>query len=244
MTPPKAAARRSTRPGAAGADVTVVPIAGSGHNLMAEHPEETLDALRQWLPRCDARAQVAAPRTAARTRPARARRRRPRRATHALATVVLTVALIVLGIAWETVLAPLRPGGSLLVLKALPLLLVLPAFWKGLIRHYQLWSMLILAYLCEGVVRGMSDGGLLPCSAGSKRPWPQRSTPPSCATSCCAGVRRRLHRHRHRHRSSQQKPRRYRSPNPRAPLAPTPGTASRPACLPHRAGSPRASAAW
>ena len=74
-------------------------------------------------------------------------------------TVLLTIALIVLGVAWETVLAPLRPGGSLLALKVLPLLLVLPAFWKGRIRHYQLWSMLILAYLCEGVVRGMSDGG-------------------------------------------------------------------------------------
>ena len=75
-------------------------------------------------------------------------------------TVLLTVALVVLGIAWETVLAPLRPGGSLLALKVLPLLFVLPAFWGGRIRHYQLWSMLILAYLCEGVVRGMSDGGL------------------------------------------------------------------------------------
>ena len=75
-------------------------------------------------------------------------------------TVVLTIALIVLGLAWETVLAPLRPGGSLLVLKVLPLVWVLPALWKGRIRHYQLWSMLILAYLCEGVVRGMSDGGL------------------------------------------------------------------------------------
>ena len=77
-----------------------------------------------------------------------------------ICTVALTVALIVLGVAWETVLAPLRPGGSLLAFKVLPLVFVLPAFWKGRIRHYQLWSMLILAYLCEGVVRGMSDGGL------------------------------------------------------------------------------------
>jgi uncharacterized membrane protein len=76
-----------------------------------------------------------------------------------LATVFLTLALIVLGLAWETLLAPLRPGGSLLAFKVLPLIFVLPAFWKGRVRHYQLWSMLILAYLCEGVVRGMSDGG-------------------------------------------------------------------------------------
>ena len=76
------------------------------------------------------------------------------------ATVALTSALIVLGFAWETVLAPLRPGGSLLALKVLPLVLVLPAFLRGRIRHYQLWSMLILVYLCEGVVRGMTDAGL------------------------------------------------------------------------------------
>jgi uncharacterized membrane protein len=76
-----------------------------------------------------------------------------------LATVSLTVALILLGVAWETFLAPLRPGGSLLAFKVLPLVLVLPAFWEGRIRHYQLWSMLMLGYLCEGVVRGMSDGG-------------------------------------------------------------------------------------
>jgi uncharacterized membrane protein len=76
-----------------------------------------------------------------------------------VATVLLTVALIVLGFAWETTLAPLRPGGSLLAFKVLPLVLVLPALWRGRIRHYQLWAMLILAYLCEGVVRGMSDGG-------------------------------------------------------------------------------------
>ena len=75
------------------------------------------------------------------------------------AVFCLSTALILLGLAWETFLAPLRPGGSLLAFKMLPLMLALPAFWKGCVRHYQLWSMLILAYLCEGVVRGMSDGG-------------------------------------------------------------------------------------
>jgi len=51
MTPPKAARQAIDAARAAGADVTVVPVAGSGHNLMAEHPEEALAALRQWLPR-------------------------------------------------------------------------------------------------------------------------------------------------------------------------------------------------
>jgi pimeloyl-ACP methyl ester carboxylesterase len=50
MTPPKAARKAIDAALAAGAEVAVVPIAGSGHNLMAEHPVETLDALRGWLP--------------------------------------------------------------------------------------------------------------------------------------------------------------------------------------------------
>lgn len=66
-------------------------------------------------------------------------------------------ALAVLAVAWETWLAPLRPGGSLLVLKALPLLAALPSLARGRVRAFQWWSMAILLYLCEGVVRGMSD---------------------------------------------------------------------------------------
>lgn len=76
------------------------------------------------------------------------------------ATVVLMAALIVLGLAWELVLAPLRPQGSLLALKVLPLVFALPALRRGWVRAYQLWVMLILLYLCEGIVRGMSDTGL------------------------------------------------------------------------------------
>ncbi len=67
--------------------------------------------------------------------------------------------LILLGLAWELWLAPLRPGGSMLALKVLPLLMALPSLWRGRVRAYQLWSMGILLYLCEGVVRGMSDPG-------------------------------------------------------------------------------------
>ncbi len=72
----------------------------------------------------------------------------------------LAVAIAVLGAAWETLLAPLRPGGSMLALKVLPLVLALPLLRHGHVRTFQWWSMLILFYLCEGVVRGMSDGGL------------------------------------------------------------------------------------
>ena len=48
----------------------------------------------------------------------------------------------------------------MLALKVVPLVFVLPALWRGWVRAYQLWTMLILLYLCEGIVRGMSDPGL------------------------------------------------------------------------------------
>lgn len=68
-------------------------------------------------------------------------------------------ALAVLALAWETWLSPLRPGGSLLALKALPLVLAVPSLWRGGLRAYQWWSMLILLYVCEGTVRVISDPG-------------------------------------------------------------------------------------
>ena len=69
-------------------------------------------------------------------------------------------ALIALGVAWEFWLAPLRPGGSLLALKVLPLVFSLPALRASRLRVYQAWSMGILLYLCEGLVRAASDTGL------------------------------------------------------------------------------------
>jgi pimeloyl-ACP methyl ester carboxylesterase len=54
MTPPKAAAKAIDAVRAAGADVAVVVVDGSGHNVMAEHPDETLGALRDWLTRLPA----------------------------------------------------------------------------------------------------------------------------------------------------------------------------------------------
>ncbi|WP_120296210.1 DUF2069 domain-containing protein [Paraburkholderia sp. BL23I1N1] len=70
------------------------------------------------------------------------------------------LALIVLSVAWEWWLAPLRPGGSALVLKAMPLLLALPGVWRHRIYTLQWASMLILLYFAEGIVRGWSDRGL------------------------------------------------------------------------------------
>jgi len=70
------------------------------------------------------------------------------------------IALIFLGLAWELWLAPLRPGGSLLALKILPLLLPLFGILRGRAYTFQWSSMLILAYLAEGAVRAWSDRGL------------------------------------------------------------------------------------
>ena len=83
----------------------------------------------------------------------------PRKATLQLAATASLAALFVLCLAWELWLAPLRPGGSLIALKALPLLLPLRGIWVGKRYTYQWSSLLILAYLAEGVTRAMSEYG-------------------------------------------------------------------------------------
>ncbi len=68
--------------------------------------------------------------------------------------------LILLCLAWEIFLAPLRPGGSLLFLKALPLAFAFRGILKGRLYTYQWASMLVLLYFMEGIMRGMGDAGL------------------------------------------------------------------------------------
>jgi uncharacterized membrane protein len=70
------------------------------------------------------------------------------------------VALMFLCLAWELWLAPLRPGGSMLALKALPLLLPLLGILRGKRYTHQWTSMLALAYVIEGLVRAVSDQGV------------------------------------------------------------------------------------
>ncbi|MDK9704045.1 MAG: DUF2069 domain-containing protein [Sulfuritalea sp.] len=69
------------------------------------------------------------------------------------------IMLLFLCLAWELWLAPLRPGGSMLALKALPLLLPLFGILRGKRYTHQWTSMLALAYLTEGLVRAASDQG-------------------------------------------------------------------------------------
>jgi uncharacterized membrane protein len=68
--------------------------------------------------------------------------------------------LIALCVLWETWLAPLRPGGSWMMLKALPLLPAVFGILRGKRYTYQWVSMLSLLYLTEGVLRA-TDAGLV-----------------------------------------------------------------------------------
>ena len=71
--------------------------------------------------------------------------------------VTSLVVLCVWLLAWEIVIAPLHPGGSLLALKALPLLLPLRGVIKRDLYTLQWSSMVILIYFVEGAVRAWSD---------------------------------------------------------------------------------------
>ena len=77
-----------------------------------------------------------------------------------LAACACLIALILLSLAWELVLAPLRPGGSWLVLKTLPLLA--PLFGVLHARRYTFqWSTLFIwLYAAEGSARAVSDVGM------------------------------------------------------------------------------------
>ncbi|UOO82507.1 DUF2069 domain-containing protein [Uruburuella testudinis] len=69
------------------------------------------------------------------------------------AAVVSLVGLIAVSLAWELWLAPLRPGGSWLALKALPLCLPLAGILKGRVYTFQWTCLLVLAYFAEAVMR-------------------------------------------------------------------------------------------
>jgi uncharacterized membrane protein len=76
-----------------------------------------------------------------------------------LMSSISLIGLIGLCIAWELWLAPLRPGGSMLVFKVLPLMIPLFGVLRGKRYTHQWTSMLALAYFTEGIVRATSDPG-------------------------------------------------------------------------------------
>ncbi len=89
----------------------------------------------------------------------------PPSATQATRSVALTrilavgslLGLIILGLAWELVLAPIRPGGSWLALKVLPLCLPLAGLLKHRMYTYRWVTLLVWLYFTEGAVRAYSD---------------------------------------------------------------------------------------
>lgn len=78
--------------------------------------------------------------------------------TRALAVGSL-LSLIVLGLAWELWLAPLREGGTLWALKVLPLTLPLAGLLKNRMYTYRWVSMLVWLYFAEGAVRATTESG-------------------------------------------------------------------------------------
>jgi len=73
--------------------------------------------------------------------------------------VAAVAALALVEFFCELWLAPLRPGGSWLALKALPLVLLWFGVAQGRVRVAQ-WTLLLLPlYVAEGIVRGWSETG-------------------------------------------------------------------------------------
>jgi len=69
------------------------------------------------------------------------------------------LALCVILVLWEMWLAPIRPGGSWLALKVLPLALALPGLFRRVPYTRQWLSLLLPLYAAEGIVRAWTEPG-------------------------------------------------------------------------------------
>ena len=75
-------------------------------------------------------------------------------------TIISLISLTFLCLTWELWLAPLRPGGSWMVLKAVFLLMPLFGILRGRRYTYKWLSLFIQFYLLEGLTRATSEHGL------------------------------------------------------------------------------------
>lgn len=80
-------------------------------------------------------------------------------ATVARVAVAGTLALLLLELLWELVLAPLGGHPTFLVLKALPLALLLPGVACGKTRARQWLALLLPFYAAEALVRAYAESG-------------------------------------------------------------------------------------
>jgi len=107
-------------------------------------------------------------------------------ASRALAVASL-LGLIVLGLAWELWLAPLRPGGSWLALKVVPLCLPLAGLLKNRMYTYRWVSLVVWLYFTEGVVRAYGDA-----APGNALAWAEIVLCLLLFAACALHVRLRL----------------------------------------------------
>jgi uncharacterized membrane protein len=77
---------------------------------------------------------------------------------HRLAVALLAGLVLCEGL-WELGLAPLRPGGSWLALKVVPLAWVLLSLMRGRRRARQVASLMLPLFAAEGIVRAMTESG-------------------------------------------------------------------------------------
>ena len=106
------------------------------------------------------------------------------RRTRALA-VGATIALIVLGVAWELWLAP--TGRGTLALKVLPLLVPLPGLVRMRLYTYRWLSLALWIYAAEGTVRATSERGIASSLAAL-----ELALSLVLFAACCVHVRARL----------------------------------------------------
>jgi uncharacterized membrane protein len=97
------------------------------------------------------------------------------------------LALIALGLAWELWLAPLRPGGSWLVVKVVPLCLPLAGLLRNRLYTYRWVTLMVWIYFAEGVVRAYGDRAL-----SSRLAWAEIALCLVLFAACVLHVRMRL----------------------------------------------------
>ena len=69
------------------------------------------------------------------------------------------MALALLELLWEMLLAPLGPHGSWLALKALPLAVLAPGLMRGARRPRQWLALLLPLYMADALARAISESG-------------------------------------------------------------------------------------
>jgi uncharacterized membrane protein len=80
-------------------------------------------------------------------------------ASVARVAVAGTLALLLLELLWELVLAPLGGHPTFLTLKALPLALLMPGVARGTTRARQWLALLLPFYAAEALVRAYAESG-------------------------------------------------------------------------------------